>query len=489
MHVHLVGVSGTGMGALAMLYREQGHRVTGSDVAFDPPIGPALTAAGVECFHGYDAKHLDPAPDLTIVGNAIRRDNPEAAFLREASLKAVSMSGALRESFLANRRALIVTGTHGKTTTSAMCAWILHQAKLEPGYFIGGLPKNLPSGATAGSTRRRLSAQDARAPFVVEGDEYDAVYWDKKPKFFDYVGASDRDVVILTSIEHDHIDIYPDPAVYEAQFKAMVERIPEAGFLVADARDPLVRRVAAYAKCEVAFYAVEGDDTAEVTPTWLATPAGVASSALESGTGLRTPTFDVFASGTSCGRFTLDIPGRHNVRNALASIAACVTGFRVPLEEARRAIAQFQGVRRRQDLVNTRDGIFVYDDFAHHPTAVRETLCALRDRHVLGRLFVAFEARSATAVRSLHQVEYERAFDSADRVFLAPLGRANIPEAERLDLARLARGIGDRATLASHEEILAALASEAKADDVVLFLSNGAFGGIVRTFAHGGKTT
>ncbi len=483
MHVHFVGVSGTGMGALAMLYREQGHRVTGSDVAFDPPMGPALRELGVECMVGYDAAQLAGA-ELVIVGNAIRRDNVEAARARDASMNAVSMSGALRTTFLAGRRALVVTGTHGKTTTSAMCAWILHEAKLEPGYFIGGLPKNLPSGAAAGSSKRRLAAGAAPAPFVVEGDEYDAVYWEKRPKFFDYVGGGGpegRDVVILTSIEHDHIDIYPDAAGYEAQFAELVAKLSPQSFLVADARDPLVRRVAAKAPCEVAYYALEGDDTGDVTPTWLGAPAGDATASGEDT--LRKPSFDVFASGTSCGRFTLDIPGRHNVRNALAAVAASVSGFAVPLEDARRAMLSFRGVRRRQDLVTQARGVFVYDDFAHHPTAVRETLHALRERHARGRLFVAFEPRSATAVRSLHQVEYERAFDAADRVFLAPLGRAHVPENERLDLARLARGIGERATLATHAEILEALAREAKPNDIVAFFSNGAFGSIVATFA------
>jgi UDP-N-acetylmuramate: L-alanyl-gamma-D-glutamyl-meso-diaminopimelate ligase len=240
MHVHFIGVSGTGMGALAMLFRERGARVTGSDVAFDPPIGPALAAAGIACLKGYDAAHLEPAPDLVVVGNAIRRDNPEALFAEARDLARTSMSGALREHFVAGRRPVVACGTHGKTTTSAMCAWLLHSADLNPGYFIGGLPKNFASGAAIGRVSRSLlgGAPGKPAPFVIEGDEYDAVYWRKEPKLLDYLGVGGDDVAILTSVEHDHIDIYPDSASYEAAFATALAKMPEGGRLFVDAGQP-----------------------------------------------------------------------------------------------------------------------------------------------------------------------------------------------------------------------------------------------------------
>ncbi|HEY5147571.1 MAG TPA: Mur ligase domain-containing protein, partial [Polyangiaceae bacterium] len=255
MRVHLIGVSGTGMGALAALLREAGDDVSGSDVAFDPPIGPMLQRLGVRCLEGYDAANLEPRPDLVVVGNAIRRSNPEAlaveALAVEGVLAKTSMSAALRERFLVKRRPLVVAGTHGKTTTSAMCAWLLSRAGFEPGWFIGGVPKGLPASAAIGSTRIRPG--HGRAPFVVEGDEYDAVYWHKQPKFFDYVGVGADDVAIVTSVEHDHIDIYPDVASYEAAFAAFVARVPEGGLVVCDAHDPRARDlVSRHARARVA---------------------------------------------------------------------------------------------------------------------------------------------------------------------------------------------------------------------------------------------
>ena len=475
--VHLVGVSGTGMGALAMLFREIGCEVQGSDLSFDPPIGPALEAAGVTCLRGYSAEHVAGDLDLVVVGNAIRRDNVEALAVVERGHRALSMSAALREYFLAGRRPLVVTGTHGKTTTSSMCAWIFACAEFEPGYFIGGLPKNLPSGAAVGSQRRKIVGGSARpAPFVVEGDEYDSVYWHKQPKFFDYVGVGEDDVVIVTGTEHDHIDIYPDEASYVAQFAELARRVPESGLIVCDASQHLaVRTLQENARARLVFYALEGDDTGDLTPTWLAAHAPIDSGGMQP--------FDLFVGGMSCGRFAMKSPGAHNVRNAVAAICACAEGFGVSSGRARTALATFEGVRRRQDLLGTPGGIHVYDDFAHHPTAVAETLTALRAKHHAehpdGRLWAVFEPRSATACRALHQQAYARAFSSADRVLFAPLGRANVPVAERLDLELLAREIGDKAeAMPTIDAILERLVAEARPGDSIALLSNGAFGGL-----------
>jgi UDP-N-acetylmuramate: L-alanyl-gamma-D-glutamyl-meso-diaminopimelate ligase len=462
MRVHLVGVCGTGMGQLATLLRDAGHDVSGSDQAFDPPMGPALRDAGIRCLEGYDATHVTSDLDLVVVGNAIRKTNPEAARAEELGLVRSSMSATLRERFLVGRRPLVVAGTHGKTTTSAMCAWILHECGLEPGFFIGGLPKGFASGSTIGGTKKKLTAP--RGPFVVEGDEYDAVYWNKQPKFFDYVGVGPDDVAIVTSVEHDHIDIYPTREAYEAQFVAFVERIPEKGLLVVDARDVRAREIGKKARSRIAFYGLDGDDTGDVTPTWSGAMAADGS-------------FDLYAGGSYCGRFGLRVPGAHNVRNAIAAIAACAEGFGVGVQNARTALASFEGVRRRQDLIGTPNGIFVYDDFAHHPTAVEETLRALEARHPNGKLWAVFEPRSATACRNLHQKEYVRAFAAADRVLLAPLGRTNV--ADPLDLDRLAHDIGDRAKASpSVESIIDDIANGAQPGDTVALLSNGAFGGI-----------
>jgi UDP-N-acetylmuramate: L-alanyl-gamma-D-glutamyl-meso-diaminopimelate ligase len=476
MRVHFVGVSGTGMGALATLFREAGHEVSGSDMAFDPPIGPALEAAGIVCKRGYEASHLGDRPDLVVVGNAIRKDNPEALAADAEKLAKTSMSGALRSHFLEGRRPFVVTGTHGKTTTSSMAAWLLEKAGTEPGFFIGGIPKNFGKGAKIGNAKRKLGSSSSngipgRSPFVVEGDEYDAVYWHKEPKFLDYVGVSSDDVVILTSIEHDHIDIYPDEASYVREFDRLAERLPEGGLLVIDARDPKVRAVAAKAKCRVVHCALDGDDTGSEPPTWLAAPVPIDENGVQA--------FDVFVGGSSAGRFAMQSPGAHNVRNALCVLAACAEGFGIGFAELRAGLATFEGVKRRQDLVGEAAGVRVYDDFAHHPTAVHETLRALRQKHRGGKLFAVFEPRSATACRAIHQADYPRSFESAERVVLAPLGRTNVPESERLDVKKLVADIGERATdTESVDAIVELLVREAGPGDTVALLSNGAFGGI-----------
>jgi UDP-N-acetylmuramate: L-alanyl-gamma-D-glutamyl-meso-diaminopimelate ligase len=475
MRIHLIGVAGTGMGQLAMLLRDAGHDVSGSDVAFDPPMGPVLEAA-IRCYRGWNVDHVTSDIELVVVGNAIRRDNVEAVRADELGLERASMSATLRERFLAGKQALVVAGTHGKTTTSAMCAWILETAGTEPGFFIGGLPKNFSSGARAAASRRKIIGDSARpAPFVVEGDEYDAVYWHKKPKFFDYVSAPNAkdNVVIITSVEHDHIDIYPSAEAYERQFAELASMVPESGLIAVDARDPRAREIVQkHARSRVAFYALDGDDTGDVTPTWL---GALAPADPESGV----QPFDLYLGGSYGGRFALKVPGAHNVRNAIGALAACAEGFGVDIEKARKALTTFEGVKRRQDLIGQPGGISLYDDFAHHPTAVDETLRSLRSRHPNARLWAVFEPRSATACRNIHQHEYVGAFGSADRVLFAPLGRTNIPEDERLDVARIAREIGDRATAApSVDAIVETIVSEARSGDVVALLSNGAFGGI-----------
>jgi UDP-N-acetylmuramate: L-alanyl-gamma-D-glutamyl-meso-diaminopimelate ligase len=355
-----------------------------------------------------------------------------------------------------------------------MCAWILSRAGSEPGWFIGGLPKNLPAGAAIGRAGKSLLGASA-APFVIEGDEYDAVYWHKRPKFLDYIGVGEDDVAIVTSVEQDHIDIYPTAEAYEAVFRDFMHAIPAKGLVVCDAHDARAREIVrANNAARTAFYALDGDATGEVTPTWLGAPAPIDATGAQP--------FDLFAGGVSCGRVTMRVPGAHNVRNAVAAIAACAEGFGVSIRAAAAALASFEGVRRRQDLIGEPGGVRVYDDFAHHPTAVDETLRALRARHPEGKLWAVFEARSATAVRSLHQAEYVGAFRAADDVMLAPLGRANVPEAERLDLEKLAREIGAKArAMPSIAAIVDRLADGATKGDTIALLSNGAFGGVHAT--------
>ncbi len=460
MHVHLVGVAGTGMGALAALFREAGHRVTGSDTAFHPPIGPALAAWGVETQLGWDPAHLEPRPDLVVIGNVCRKDNPEARAAIDGGLRYVSFPGAMETIFLERRRAFVVAGTHGKTTTTSLLAHLLHHAGKNPGLMVGGIPKNFGRSARLGGPE---------APFVLEGDEYDSAFFEKSPKFWRYKPWA----VILTSIEHDHVDIYPTFESYLDAYRGLIARIPEDGLLVAYAGDACVRQVASEARCRVSFYALDGDDTGEVAPAWLGAVSAMQGGAMP---------IDVFGAGAHLGRMLSPLTGRHNARNALAAIALATEAGGATFESAVRGLREFQGVKRRQELLGVVDGVRVYEDFAHHPTAVRETLAGLRERHPEGKLLAAFEPRSATASRAMHQEDYVGAFGDADEIYLAPVGRPEIAAEERLDVESIASELraGGKVAFASTSipELARSIVLGARSGDTIVLMSNGAFGGV-----------
>jgi UDP-N-acetylmuramate: L-alanyl-gamma-D-glutamyl-meso-diaminopimelate ligase len=473
MHIHVIAVAGTGMGALAGLLKELGHDVTGSDVAFDPPMGPALREWGVRLMTGFSPGNLEPKPDLVVVGNVCRPDNPEARAAIDGGLPYTHIAGALERFALSRTSPLVVAGTHGKTTTTALASWLLDKTGFEPGFLVGGLPKGFPRSFRAATTTRRLAGEGhpgRKPPFVIEGDEYDTAFFEKTAKFLHYA----PEVAIITSIEHDHVDIYPTLASYLDAFERFVRLVPEHGLIVANGADArVVRVVEQHARAEVAWFALAGEETHGVPPHWLAAP-----SASDAGG----QSFDLFAGGVACGRLALPLPGRHNLKNALAALAAAAQGYGARLADLGPALGSFAGVRRRQDLIGSPRGVLVYDDFAHHPTAVRETLAALRTRHPDARLVVAFEARSATACRRMHQDEYATSFDLADEILLPPLGRTNLPPAEALDLAELVRALGTRGkhavALPSADAVVPHVAGSAKSGDVVALLSNGAFGGV-----------
>jgi UDP-N-acetylmuramate: L-alanyl-gamma-D-glutamyl-meso-diaminopimelate ligase len=473
MRIHVVGVAGTGMGALAGLLGELGHEVAGSDTAFDPPMGPALLAWGVRCLEGFAPAHLDPAPDLVVIGNVCRPTNVEASAAFERALDITHIAGALARFVLPGTSPLVVAGTHGKTTTSALVAFLLDRAGYAPGFLIGGLPQDFPhsfrrprrpgEGARPGAPERRAP------PFVIEGDEYDTAFFEKTAKFLHY----QAEVAIVTSIEHDHIDIYPTFEAYRHAFHEFVRRIPDNGLLVANAADrEVVSVVREAARAPVVWFALEDEPDSERADY-------LASQVTQDGQGT---SFDLLVRGIPGGRYRLGIPGRHNTKNALAALASVSEGYGVPPAALGSALGSFRGVRRRQELLGEPGGVRVYDDFAHHPTAVRETLAALRARHPEGMLLAVFEPRSATACRCLHQAEYVTAFDAADEVLLAPLGRQGIDAAERLDVDRLAFDLAARGktarACASVAAIVARIAQTARSGDTVALLSNGAFGHI-----------
>ena len=464
MKIYFMGVCGTAMGQAALLARAAGHEVLGADAGIYPPMSTVLAAAGIPLHEGYDPVRLERLrPDLVVIGNAMSRGNPEVEWLLDTrAIAFTSLPALLAEFVLKGRRNIVIAGTHGKTTTTALTAFLLRENGHDPGFLIGGVPQDPPMGGHLGASAD---------PFVIEGDEYDSAFFEKSPKFFRYNPRA----VILGSIEHDHIDIYPDEASYVAAFDGLVARIPADGVLVAWAGDPLVRRVASKAKCRVVWFALSTDDVADLSPTWVAAPIAAQGGAQP---------FDLFVGGSSGGPVLSPLPGSHNVKNALAAIALVseATNGTIPLTTLTHALRSFSGVKRRQELLAEARGVRVYDDFAHHPTAVRETLAAIRARHPEGKLIAVFEPRSATACRKIHEPEYEHAFANADVTLLAPLGRSNVPEAERLDVAHVAAAIraagGDAEAPENHDAILARIGEKAQPGDTVVLMSNGDMGGL-----------
>lgn len=461
------------MGALAGLLQQLGHEISGSDEAFFPPMGPALRSWGVRCLEGFNASHLEPTPDLVVVGNVCRRDNVEAVAAFERGLRVLHIASALQELVLDGSAPLVVAGTHGKTTTTALAAYLLDRTGFEPGFLIGGLPGDFERSARPSASKRSLPMMGGakRKPaFVIEGDEYDTAYFEKTAKFLHYRA----EVAILTSLEHDHVDIYPTFEAYRQAFEQFIAKVPESGLIVAHAGDPeVVDLVKRHARAPVSYYGLADEDHHGMPVHWLGAPAP--------SHGL-TNDFDLYAGGVFVGRCAVPLPGRHNLRNALAALAASAEGYGAPLDRLRHALARFAGVARRQQEIGTPRGIHVIDDFAHHPTAVRETLRALRERYPHGRLWAVFEPRSATACRKLHQHLYCEAFDAAGAVLLAPLGRQNLAPEERLDVRQLAsdlRARGQQAEVAGTiDAIVDTLANQTKPGDCIALLSNGRFGGI-----------
>jgi UDP-N-acetylmuramate: L-alanyl-gamma-D-glutamyl-meso-diaminopimelate ligase len=484
MRVFIIGVAGAGMAPLAGLLRRAGHEIRGSDVAFDPPMGPRLREWGVETVQGTDPSLLDWSPDLVVVGNVCRRDHPLAVAAEARGIRRISLPTALRELVFVDRPVVAIAGTHGKTTTTAMVAQMLVDAGLDPGWLVGGVPIGGEPFSLGRATRSLTKTP--YAPFVIEGDEYDSAFFEKQPKVWGYAPK----LVLLTSIEHDHVDIYPDEKSYLAAFVGLCERLPEDGLLVANAADRRVREVVASSKmrARVVWYAghdlsnrafPDGDTGGEL-PTWTTHEVGL------TGDGDVLQRFDLFVGPTSVGRYGVGVFGTHNVANAAGAIALAIEGFGLPVRDVAMRMSNYKGVKRR--LERLRDApVTVYDDFAHHPTAVDTTLRAARARHRSARLIALYEPRSATACRAMHQEAYASAFLPADVIVLAPLGRS-LPENERLDLDRLASDLKNKGktveTPPDLDAVLNLARSIAKPGDAIVSMSNGAFGGIPHKLAE-----
>lgn len=455
--IHLVGVAGTGMGSFAGMLKAAGYEVTGSDENVYPPMSDMLQAWKIPVLTPYKPENLDAAkPDLVIIGNVIRRVNPEATEVRTRGLRQMSFPAALGSLFLKRSHSVVVAGTHGKTTTSSIMAHVLVEAGRDPSFLVGGVTQNYAGNYRVGKGPH----------FVVEGDEYDTSYWDKGSKFLHYQPRT----AILTSVEFDHADIFRDLPHYEATFEKFVKLIPADGQLVVCAAYPNALRIAGLTQAKVVTYVAKEGAQADYTPRNVTFgPEGAR--------------FEVVERGTVLGTARMELSGAHNVENALSVIAAA-RGLGLSFEEIAKGLASFRGVKRRQEVRGEHKGILVIDDFAHHPTAVRETIAAIRNRYPQRRLWAIFEPRSNTSRRNIHQEDYAHAFTGAARASLkVPERHDKVPVDEELNVPRLCEALKAQGIEADSStdvpSLVERVAREAKRGDVLLVMSNGAFGGFI----------
>lgn len=452
--IHLIGICGTGMGTLAAMLHEAGYQVRGSDENVYPPMSAFLASRGISILEGYRPEHLEPLPDLVVVGNVIRRDNPEAAAALERTLPYCSMPQALHRFFLDTCRSVVAAGTHGKTTTAALLVWLLATAGMDPGCLVGGLMVNLGQSYRLG-----------RGPyFVVEGDEYDTAFFDKEPKFLHYRPH----ICVLTSVEFDHADIFQNLEAVEAAFTKLVKSIPADGLLVVNADDPGAYRLAKEAHCRLITYGsqleadyrlVEQHYNEAHTKFRLVGPRSLEAS------------------------FTSQLPGGHNLSNTMAMVALAHE-LHLGLETMQEALNSFRGVRRRQEVRGEIGGVTVIDDFAHHPTAVQSTIEALRPFYGDRRLWAIFEPRTNSSKRRVFQERYASAFDGADLVIVKePPGLESIPPEERISAQKLVTDIAGRGVEAHYfpdvDRILSFILPNVRHGDVLLVMSTGSFDNLI----------
>jgi UDP-N-acetylmuramate: L-alanyl-gamma-D-glutamyl-meso-diaminopimelate ligase len=458
LHIHLTAIGGIGMTALAGLLAELGHRVRGSDLEVYPPASDELARLGVPVARGYRPENLEPRPDLVVMGNAISANNPEAVAARQSGLPTLSLPEALARFCLRDRVPLVIAGTHGKTTSASFLSWVLRCADRDPGYFIGGAPRDLERGHALGSG----------AEFVLEGDEYDSAYFDKGPKFLHYRPAG----VVLTAVEFDHADIYRDLEHVQSSFRRLLALLPQGAPLVACVDFPAAVEVLRENGRPCVTFSSDPNASAD----WRIVETA------DSAQGLRF----VVASARERRELNAPLLGLMNARNLLG-VALLARERGVSWEAIARAAASFHGVRRRQELVA--DGeIVLIDDFAHHPTAVSATLAAVRSRYPGRRVWALFDPRSNTSRRRVFQSEIAKALAGADRIVIGPVHRAEqLAEEDRFspeDAVREIERSGKAAEAsADYDAVAERVSSEARAGDVVVALSNGPFGGVVKRLA------
>lgn len=461
--IYLVAIGGTGMAPLACLLKQAGYRVTGSDGPIYPPMSTLLEEAGVETITGYDPANLERVdPDLVVIGNAVPRDQVEAAAVEASGRERISMPQALARFFLADRRPLVVAGTHGKTTTTSLAAWVWSDLGHDPGYLIGGVPLNLNRSFALGTGER----------FIIEGDEYNAAYFDRGPKFLHYRPQA----LILTSVEWDHADLYPDHDSLLDAYRRLVAIVPQDGTILACGTAPGMAEVLDAASARVLTYGIAGGGDLDLAADDLTSGAW----------GQR---FNVYMPGDEPVSVQLAITGLHNVENALGVYGAARLESFSPQEIAG-SLGRFRGVQRRMEVIGEAGGVTVIDDFGHHPTAVETTLKGARPAYPGRRIVALFEPRSLTAGRAMFHEPYLDAFAHADVALFAPIFHAKrLSDEERLDLQRLTEDLRDRgieAALADSNDRLLELALErVRPGDVVIAMSSGSFEDVPRRLVEG----
>jgi UDP-N-acetylmuramate: L-alanyl-gamma-D-glutamyl-meso-diaminopimelate ligase len=438
--VHLIGVCGTAMATLAALLKSRGYDVRGSDQNMYPPMSDFLVQQGIITLQGYSRDHITADLDLVVVGNAISRGNPELEEVLDRKIRYCSLPEAIRDHFLWASRSIVIAGTHGKTTTASLTGWLLAHGGADPNVFIGGIAENFASSYRVGGGR----------DFVIEGDEYDSAFFDKTAKFLKYL----PDIVVVNNIEFDHADIYPDLDAIRLAFKRLVNLVPRRGLLVLGADNADALALKANARCKVETFGLSnGCD-------WQAHDLQVTSASTR---------FGVRRAGTTVGVFEVPLLGAYNVRNALAALAV----------GAAEGLRTFKGVRRRLQHRGTADGVAVYDDFAHHPTAIAETLQGVRSAYPDRRIWAIFEPRSATSCRRVFQSDFAKALAKADRVVLPAVFRSTLPENERLSPEALTGDLKAAGVEAQYipevSEIVRTVGRDARSGDLVIVMSNGGF--------------
>jgi UDP-N-acetylmuramate: L-alanyl-gamma-D-glutamyl-meso-diaminopimelate ligase len=450
--VHLIGICGTAMATLAALLKGRGYDVRGSDQNVYPPMSDFLVQQGIVTVQGYRAEHITADLDLVVVGNAISRGNAELEEVLDRKIRYCSLPEAVRDHFLWASRSIVITGTHGKTTTTSLAGWLLADGGADPNVFIGGIAENFESSYRIGGGR----------DFVIEGDEYDSAFFDKTAKFLKYL----PDIAVVNNIEFDHADIYPDLEAIRLAFRRFVNLVPRRGLLLLgrDNADALALSTHARSKVET-FGLSDGSD-------WQAHDLQVTETSTK---------FGVRRAGTTIGTFEVPLLGAYNVRNALAALAVgAATGLSPDTMAA--GLRAFKGVRRRLQHRGTAAGVAVYDDFAHHPTAIAETLQGVRSAYPKRQIWAIFEPRSATSCRRVFQSDFIKALAKADRVVLPAVFRSTLPEEERLSPEAIVRDLKESGVDARYipeiPEIVRTVAKDAREGDLVIVMSNGGFDGI-----------